>query len=287
MSERRFKRLVICLPQGMGNRCAVRAAADLAEFLQIELLAAFIADAALRDLVEFPQRRELRLLDREWRPLDTEQISRELEQAAELARRRFAESVGSRSIKTGFDVLADVELMASLIDASDIVAIIEPSHPGESITRQFTALLDAAFKMADATLVIPRQIARRSGPIMALAESPNDASIRVALDIAAALNERLIVVAPPGAPLPPEIVAEARELGVAVEQLAESLAGAQDAARLSPALRTVERLRVIPCRPLDDASQLFSMLHGVPLLVVDDRRVETVESKDGVKSSSA
>lgn len=286
MSSRpRFKRMVVGLPQGMGNRSAVEAAADLAEFLKLELLAAFITDAALLELAEFPAIRELRLLDQQWQPLDVARIARDLEDAANLARRRFDESVGSRTIKTGFDVLAGADLMASLIDAGDIVTIIEPSHPGESITRQFTALLDAAFETASAILVVPRRIARTSGPIMAVAGGHDDASIRVALEIAAALKERLIVVAPAGMPLPPEVVADAERFGVAVEQLAGN--GAHARSPLPPSSRSGERLRVITRRLLGDASQLFSRLQGVPLLVIESQQAASAETPGGLKASSA
>ena len=43
--------------------------------------------------------------------------------------------------------------MSSLIRAGDIVAIIEPSHPGERITRQLIGPLNAAFDTAAAILV--------------------------------------------------------------------------------------------------------------------------------------
>ncbi len=261
--------MVVGLPQGMGNRSAVAAAADLAEFLQIELLAAFIADATLLELAGFPAMRELRIFDQQWQPLDVARISRDLEDAVKVARRRFDESVGSRTVKTSFDVLTGAEVMASFIQAGDIVTIIEPSHPGESITRQFTALLDAAFETAAAILVVPRRIVRASGPVMAVESGPEDTSIRVALEIAAALKERLIVVAPPGALLSPEIAADAEQLGVAVEQLAAGATDANAPSALPSSSRSKERLRVIARRLLDGAPELFSMLHGVPLLVVD------------------
>jgi hypothetical protein len=282
MSNGRFKRMVVGLPQGMGTPSAVQAAADLAEFLQLELLAAFIADAALLDLAEFPAMRELRLLDQQWQPLDVARIARDLEETANLARRRFDEIVGSRTIKTGFDVFARAELMVSRIEAGDIVTIIEPSHPGESITRQFTALFDAAFETAAAILVIPRRIVRTSGPIMALAGGPEDPSIRIALEIAAALKERLIVVAPPGVPLPPDIAADAQQLAVPVEQLAGN---ANAPSPLPSSSRSGERLRVITRRLLGDASQLFSMLQGVPLLVLDSE--QATPTRDGLSVSSA
>ena len=171
--------------------------------------------------------------------------------------------------------------MASLIRADDIVAIIEPTHPGERITRQFIGLLDAAFATAAAILVVPRRIVRTSGPIMAVAGGAEDASIRVALEIAAALNERLIVVTRPGAPLSPEILADAEQLGVRVEHIAASGAAA-DASSLAPSsARSKERLRVITrSRLTNDAHRLFSTLHGVPLLVIEPQRAEpAVERK--------
>lgn len=282
MSERRFKRMIVGLPQGMGNRSAVQAAADLAEFLQIELLAAFVADTALLDLAGFPAMRELRIFDQQWQPLDLSQISRDLEEAAEAARRRFAESVGGRNIRTAFDVLNGAELMASLIQAGDIVTIIEPSHPGESITRQFTALLDAAFEAASAILIVPKRLLRTSGPIMVQAAEPGDPSIRIALEIAAALKDRLIVVLSPGVQLPPEIGAEADRYDVAIEQLAAD----PDVPPLLFPSRSKERLRVIARGLLADRTHLFAQLHGVPLLVVDGQTVPTANEAD-FKASSA
>jgi hypothetical protein len=78
MSSWRYKRVVIGLPQGLGNLSAAQAAVDFAEFLQLELLAAFITDAALFALADFPAVRELRIFDQQWQPLDVPRISREL-----------------------------------------------------------------------------------------------------------------------------------------------------------------------------------------------------------------
>ncbi|MGD0025915.1 MAG: hypothetical protein ABSC37_15075, partial [Xanthobacteraceae bacterium] len=112
MSSRRFERMVVGLPQGMGNQPAVEAAAGLAEFLHIELLATFVADATLCALAELPGR-ELRSLDQGWQAIDVAQITRDIDHATAGARRRFAESVKSRTIKTSFDVIAGAQVMAS------------------------------------------------------------------------------------------------------------------------------------------------------------------------------
>jgi hypothetical protein len=287
MSSRRFTRMVVGLPQGMGNASAMQAAADLAEYLQIELLAAFIADAALLNLAGFPAMRELRILDQQWQPLELARIAGELEDAAEVARKRFDDSVGSRALKASFDVLRSADVIPSLIQAGDILTIIEPSHPGESITWQFTALMDAALEAAAAILFVPRRIAHTSGPIMALADGPQDPTIRAALEVAAALKENLIVVAPPGAPLSAETMAEAKQRGVAVQELVANASGA-DATLLPASSRAGERLRVIARQLLGDGQRLFSMLYGVPLLMINSDQTATPgQMPDALEPSSA
>jgi hypothetical protein len=276
MSDRRFDRLVVGLPQSTGNASAFAVAADLAEFLQLELLAAFIADAALHDLAGFPAARELRILDQQWQPVDVAKMSQDIEDAVGLARRRFAETVGSRAMKVSFDILAGAEPIVSLLKADDIVAIIEPSHPGESITRQFTALFDAAFESAAAVLVVPRHVVRVRGPIMALANGPEDTSIRVALDIAAALKERLVVAGLAAIELPTEIIAEAQDRGVAVDRLDS---GAYACAVPSP--QSNERLRVVGRGLVRRTAQIFSTLQGVPLLAIYAARSASPAHKQG------
>lgn len=271
-----FKRMVVGLPQSMINQAAVDAAADLAEFLNIELLATFVADASLHALAGFPSARELRILEREWQTINLAQISRDIEQATSTARRRFAEAVRRRAIKTNFDVIAGAEMMASLIRADDIVAIIEPSHPAERITRQFAGLLDAALETAGAVLILPQRLARTVGPVMAIADGPADASIGIALEIAVALKEDVVVVTERGTSLPAEFLARARDLGVHVEQIRAEGSIAEAAMSSAPPLsQAKERLRVVTRGQVpDDAARLFAGLHGVPLLVVEPDRVE-------------
>jgi hypothetical protein len=287
MTTTRFKRIVLGLPQGMGNQSAVQAAADLAEFMKVDLLAAFVADAALLEMAASPPRRELRLLDQQWQPLDTARMSRDLQDVAELARKRFAESVGNRSIRAAFDVLSDVDRVASLIRAGDIVAIIEPSHPGESITRQFTALLDAAFATAPAVLLMPRRIVRTSGPVMALAGGPDDACIGVALELAATLKERLVVVMPVGAVLPEGILDAAKEFGVPIDPSTGDATASIGSLSLGAASAAKERLRVMSRHLMKDASRVLSMLYGVPLLAIDGDQLQSPAINGDFKASSA
>jgi hypothetical protein len=261
-----FKRVVIGLPQSVASQAAVNVVADLAELLHVELLATFVADSSLYALAGFPAARELRILDHGWQPINLAQIKQDIDHATGAARRCFAEAVGRRAIKSGFDVVTGTDVMASLIRADDIVAIIEPAHPGDKITRQFTAHLAAALTTARAVLVLPKRIARTTGPVMALASENDDTSIRMALDIAASLNERLIVVSRLGGAVPRALLADAQKRGVPVEDVADPGLGTQiDGFAIS----AKERLRVVSRNRLsDDVSELFATLRGVPLLVV-------------------
>jgi len=275
-----WKRMVVGLPQSPAEQAAVDVAAHLAEFLQIELLATFVADATLHTLAELSGARELRTLGQGWHAIDTAQIERDIERAASLARERFAETVGTRAVKSSFDVIADAGLLASRLSADDIVAVIEPAHPGERITQQFTELLAAAFGMAGAVLVVPRRIARTLGPVVAFAAGAEDLCIRAALQIAAALKERLIVVAAADIALPIEVLADAERFGVMVEQIAGG-GFAADARSQLPALRLQERLRVLNRDALTgDVGALFASLQGIPLLVVDHGRPAEEQEAD-------
>lgn len=270
-----FKRMVVGLPQGLANRAAVEAAVQLAELLRIELLATFIADSTLRALAEFPAVRELRTWGREWQPLEPARISQDLEQAAIVARWCFAESAKNRTVKTSFEVVAGVEVVRSLIRVDDIVAIIEPTHPGERITRQFTSLVHAAFETAAGILTVPQRIVRATGPIMAVAADPGDPTIRVALEIAAALQERLLVLTRSGALLSPKIQTDAKQLGVDLDQIAFSGPAAEASALRQLSARSKERIRVVTRSELpEDSLRLFSMLGGIPLLAIEPDRTE-------------
>ena len=276
MTSSRFERMVIGLPQGTGSQSGIRTAADLAEILNIELLGTFIADENLRSLFGLPGR-ELRLLDLQWQPIDLARISRDLQELTDYVRNRFLESVGDLTVKTSFDVIAGAHALGSLIRTGDIVAVVEPSHPGERITQQFVDLLEAAFATAAPILVIPRRVLRTSGPISAVVTSANDPSIRVALEMSAALKERLIIVSESGILTPAEILKDAKQLGVPVEQLLSNTTGIISGiapGRLSR--RSEERLRVISRNTASgDTHKLFSTLAGVPLLVVEPSRVDS------------
>lgn len=265
-----FRRMVLGLPHSAADYSAVHTAVDLAELLQVDLLAAFIADATLLGLTGIPAVRELQPLKRGWHPIDLEQLTQDLERAAEDARRRFTETIRSRTIEARFDVLQGSDAIAALVQADDIVTIIEPKHPVERITQQFTTFVDAAFKADAAVLVLPSRLVRATGPIVAVVVAHDDPSISAALAIAAIVKERLIVVNVAGKPPPSPAAADTERLGVPIQHVAVS-GVATDASKLAsllPPLR--ERLLVVSRGALSgDVARLLASLRGVPLLMIE------------------
>jgi hypothetical protein len=270
-----FKRMVVGLPQSLPNYGACNVAADLAERLNIQFLAAFIADASVRALVDSPAARELRLPERNWQTIDRSRMLEDLESAATIARRRVTESTQGRSLDARFDIIEDVDAIGPFIQADDLVVVIDPAHPGERITRQFTCLLDAAVRTAAAVLVLPAHVGRTAGPVVAFATGSQDPSLRIGLQVASALQERLIVEVAEGLPLSSDMLLDAQRLGVRVEQLPAMPRTPHASAMALSSDRLNERLRVLTrSRTLDEITRLFWTARGIPLMIIHPDRVE-------------
>ena len=197
MTERGlFKRMVLGLPQSASDYAAVAAAAKLAELLGIGLAATFVEDATLLNIAGLSCVRELRPLGGGWRQISHDQLVREIEHAAETARRLFTEATQKCSVETSFSLArgAAAQVLCSEATAKDILVIVEPKNPGERVTQQFTELLTAAFRAVSAVMIVPCRVAQVSGPIIAIAASSNDPAISAAFELAAAASEALVVV---------------------------------------------------------------------------------------------
>jgi hypothetical protein len=270
-----FKRMVVGLPQSLPNYGACNVAADLAERLNIQFLAAFIADASVRALVDSPAARELRLPERNWQTIDRSRMLEDLESAATIARRRVAESTQGRSLDARFDIIEDVDAIGPFIQADDLVVVIDPAHPGERITRQFTCLLDAAVRTAAAVLVLPAHVGRTAGPVVAFATGSQDPSLRIGLQVASALQERLIVEVAEGLPLSSDMLLDAQRLGVRVEQVPAMPPTPHASAMAVSFDRLNERMRVVThSRTPDEIARLLWMARGIPLMIIHPDRVE-------------
>jgi hypothetical protein len=247
-----FKRLLLGLPHSALDHASVAFAAELAELMGLGVLGLFMEDEGLAHLAALPQARELRSLGGGWHPIDAAELAAIRGQAAVEARRRFEEAAKTRRVAATFNRAEGpiAEIIGSQSTAGDIIVVIEPRNPAERVTHQFMQLMDAAFNAPSAVLLVPSRITRRSGPIVAVAESAEDASVQAALKLAALTKERLIVLAPPKLD-DRELARLAEQSGVAVDR--QALPGKIGELELSALLsRNRERFVVLSREGADD-----------------------------------
>ncbi|HUI22343.1 MAG TPA: hypothetical protein VLZ74_15025 [Methylocella sp.] len=192
-----FKRVVLGLQPQTPDRM-MRLAVELADLLELELLGLFLEETGLHDLANIPFAREFRPLGGGWHPIDIDDLLHDMEIAARIGERMFAEATKGLAARSRFAVVrgSTPETIASISQTTDIVMIVEPASPADRVTQQFSWLVDAAFRSAGAVMIVPSHIARASGPVAAIAAAPDDPCIGTAAAIAIAANEELVVVAP-------------------------------------------------------------------------------------------
>lgn len=195
-----FKRMLLSLPHSSNDYAAVAFTAELAALLGVDLLGIFTADESLLGLAGLPCVRELRHSGG-WHPVDAVEMEQCWSRAAAEARRLFGDAAKALRSGAHFDVARGslAETIGSQSTADDIVAVIEPRNPAERVTHQFRQLLDTALAAPAAALLVPSRVVRRRGPVVAIAASEHDPSLRTALRVAESTQERLLLFASPRA----------------------------------------------------------------------------------------
>jgi hypothetical protein len=190
-----FKRIVLGLDWRASGGVVVELATQLAELLELEILGVFLRDESLLGLANFPFARELRLSG-EWYPFNVEQLTRDLDLAGLTARQVFEAAAKQLRTASSFEVASGspARVIASLARQDDIVAFVEPSTLAARVTEPFVSFIDAALRSVASVLLLPSRVARRTGPIAAIALSADDRSIETAAAIADLANEELVVV---------------------------------------------------------------------------------------------
>lgn len=266
-SPTNFRRMMLGLPRSAKDYASVTFAAELAELLRLDLVGFFAEDNSLTDLAVLPCVREFQLSGEGWQRLNARQLELEVTQMAAEARRLFGEAVKTSRVGTRFDLVKGgvAEVIASQAIAGDILVVIEPQNPAERFTHQFKQLLNAALTETTSTLIIPHRIARRAGPIVAIAESARHQSVKVGLALAKAMQERLIVLAPGHASDVPEALPPASTVPVERRLMSSRHAGLLEI--VSFLALTSERL-VVLSRGMDGAlAPQLAFERGVPVLL--------------------
>ncbi len=250
MAAATFKRVVLGLHRSVSEETAIGAAADFAGLLRLDLLGLFAEDPNLLALAGLPFGRELRTREGGWRPIDAEQLARAMEAAARRARRAFVEKASSMQLTADFRSVKGsiAELVESLLSAGDIVAVPLPISAAERATAQFSRLFEAASRSAAAVLLLPSEIARQTGAIVAVAATPADTGVQIGRIIAAAAKEEFVLVdAIAGARMRPESLSAPLLSGMS-ERLVVLTRGAIDEARVQ-AIASARRVPVLVVEP--------------------------------------
>lgn len=174
---------------------AVRAAGELAERLDLQVVGLFALDQAIQTLAGYSKAREFLPSKREWRFLDPEIVAREQMLAAEAAKRAFTRLVQSLRVPSSFEIVtAAAEQIFESAEASDILVLPLPRRASAAALYSLTIFVESAVRSAASVLFVPRTAQVRKGPIVVIARSPDDPSIAVAIRVAAAAQEKVILL---------------------------------------------------------------------------------------------
>ena len=193
-------RMLIDLGLASGDGGGIEAAAMLAQLLALELRGVFVEDEALLALSAHPFARELRLPAHAWSPLETQEVAAGLDATAARLR-RLLEAQGARlGIPAAFEVLRGDAgaCIAGLCCGADILALGTPESAAGRSFGTFPRAWRAALGSPASVLLLPSRLARRRGPV-ALVASDGEAEA-VALRLAAATGEGLLILEAPGMP---------------------------------------------------------------------------------------
>ncbi len=272
-----FRRAVLGL-EHHASRHGLPLAVDVARLLDLDLFGMFVEEDGLLRMAGLPFVREFSAL-RGWRALDSGELARELRAAAASAQRLFAQAVKDLPTACAFDVFRGsmAEAIAAHARPDDIVILSAPAAAGDYSAGQFPQLIETALATSAAVLLIPRQIARQTGDVVAIATRPDDPSIRLAANIARAAKEELVIIELYEAD---EGSAKEREAAESVTRKPAGRVATSDPAMMIAAFRTErERLVVVTHGSVDPTlPSILASWRRVPVLVIApgqrDRAIE-------------
>ncbi|MBR0683722.1 hypothetical protein GXW74_24810 [Roseomonas eburnea] len=204
------RRLLLDLGQAAAGHDGIEAAALIARMLELDLLGVFVEDEALLALAALPFARELRLPSHAWSTIEAPQVAAELGQTAARLRRLLEQHCARLGIPAGFEVVRGdpAACLAGLRGDADMLALVAPGTAAGRSFGAFPRAWDAALRSDAPVLLLPPGGGRTRGPVVSISEAAGMAPLDLALRLAAASGEDLLLLQPPGAGLSAEAAAE-------------------------------------------------------------------------------
>lgn len=187
-SDLPFRRIVLEFSRSAHSAEAIQAAAELAELLHLDLLGRFVEDPGLAQLVRTPFAREFRMLEGEWRDLDSQSAAGSVELAIAAARRLFMQAAASSSAPRHFEVIRAQAAAEQRRSAQELVAIVQDGDADSALVSRLGVLQNDV----TGALLLPRRKTRQEGPIIVIAAKEDERSTAVATQVAAAAQETLL-----------------------------------------------------------------------------------------------
>ncbi len=272
-----FRRVLLGLHEHPAKQ-GLQLAIDVAVLLRLDLCGFFVKEESLGRLAALPFAREFRPLGGGWRPIDSDNLSQEVELAANTAQRLFDKSVEGLGLACQFEVVSGSlpEKLALFSRDGDIVIVCEPTGSSKLSMPPSPSLVEAAFRSTAAVMLVPQGARWRPGPIVAIATAKDDLSIDVAAGIAATAKEELVVIEGYGPSRESRIGTIGTESKPNVRRLRAVNMSSLDSPEVIGVLETLrERLVVINHHAfgVTVAATLASRL-GMPMLIVSDAELD-------------
>lgn len=185
-----FKQILVDLRKGIHSAAAMHSIAELAELLGLEISARYGTDPGVARAAALPFIREFRLLEREWQALDPDVVTLASELSADAARRKFELVANAYRASHSFEAAGSAPPRGADAARSERISVVQP---GRYMAEPVETQVRAAFRDAAGVLLLGGTVQRRTGPILAVSESEDDAISKIASSLAAAANERLIL----------------------------------------------------------------------------------------------
>lgn len=189
-----FRRLILEVGHSATDAATMRTAAEFARLLGVDLHGLFIEDESLLALAELPFAREIRLPSHQWHPVDPTRLEADMRHAAGAARRRLDEVVRDTGVPNAFEIMRGdpAVCIVACAEATDIV--VAETSAAAVRAHGLGRVQEAAHGSPASVLVLPPGPVPRHGAVVVAPADPADASLDIAVRIARAADEDLLIL---------------------------------------------------------------------------------------------
>lgn len=267
----RYRRLLLDLRHAGGDPATLSAVFALARLLELDPLGIFVEDEDVLCVAGLPFARELCLPMRAWRALDPARLAAEMAGLAGQARREFERASSAAGRPARFTRLRGDPgaLLAEQADEADIIAVAASATPSGLADTATRRLEEAVLAVGRAVLMLPPRLMRTRGPVAAVILAAAAGELDIAIRLAVAAGEPLLLLSAAGERETAAAVAAAEASGMAASRIVvRALTAATDEAILAGLAGVGERLLVLPRTRAGARLSVLAAARGVPILAV-------------------